>query len=246
MPTLDGSLLHHGELAEKLSGASDLIEKFPGLEELLLDKWNAEQLDLVRPKTYSDPDPKGGYDLVAIGGGAGGLITAIIASLVSGKRCALIERNALGGDCLNTGCVPSKALLQSAKVAHYCQTSEQYGVKTGEVSSDFGAVMERVRKLRSRVSHHDSVERMAKAFKLEVFLGEATFKDDKTVTVNGQDLPFDKACIATGGRPFVPPVPGVDSIPYFTSESIFNLTEKPSNLLIIGAGPIGCELGQAF
>jgi pyruvate/2-oxoglutarate dehydrogenase complex dihydrolipoamide dehydrogenase (E3) component len=158
-----------------------------------------------------------------IGGGAGGLVTAF-GAVGTGARVGMIERSLMGGDCLNTGCVPSKAFIKAASVAHSVKTAAKYGILVGEVKIDFGAVMERMRKIRADIAEADSCKRVSTAG-IDMFLGQAIFTGPHEVIVNDQLLTFSKCCIATGARPFVPDYPGILSIPYYTSENIFNLTE---------------------
>jgi len=162
-----------------------------------------------------------------------------------GARVALVERHLLGGDCLNTGCVPSKALIRSARVIGELRKAPGLGVEASEVRVDFAAVMRRLRSRRAEIASHDSAARLHAAH-VDVFFGEARFADPATVTVDGASLRFRRALIATGGRPTAPPIPGLDTIPYLTNESIFEIMELPRRLIVIGAGPIGCELAQAF
>ena len=211
-----------------------------------LDEHNVQLLDNVHPKAWLDPQPKGRYNLVVIGAGAGGLITSAAAAGV-GARVALIESHLLGGDCLNVGCVPSKALLRCAKAATSVRDAAEYGVRvTGDVEVDFAAVMERMRRLRAAIAPHDSAERYAKELGVDVYIGRGQFTGKNTLSVNGKTLEFAKAVIATGGTAAVPPIPGLAEAPYLTNASVFNLTERPERLGVIGAGPIGIELAQAF
>jgi pyruvate/2-oxoglutarate dehydrogenase complex dihydrolipoamide dehydrogenase (E3) component len=180
-----------------------------------------------------------------IGGGAGGLVTAASA-VGQGAKVALIEKNLLGGDCLNTGCVPSKAFLKCANVAHNARTAEQFGVKVGQVEVDFPFIMERMRKIRASISDNDSAARFSKQLNVDVYLGHAKFFDQTHITVNNKKLNFLKAVVATGARPKVPKINGLDSVTYFTSESIFNLKKQPKSIAILGGGPVAVELGQAF
>lgn len=175
---------------------------------VLFDEHNCDLLDAVRPINWVDPKAHNKYDIIAIGGGAGGLVTAAGAAGV-GAKAALIERNMLGGDCLNTGCVPSKAFLKCCNVAHTARNSEQFGVTTGEVKIDFPKIMQRMRKIRAEISENDSAARFSKSLGVDVFLGEAKFVDKNTIEVNGQKLSFLKAVIATGGRPNVPDTEGL-------------------------------------
>ncbi|WP_136809276.1 FAD-containing oxidoreductase [Desulfosediminicola flagellatus] len=211
-----------------------------------LDEYNAALLDNVHPKEWQDPDPKSNYNLVVIGAGAGGLVTAAGAAGVGGQ-VALIESHLLGGDCLNVGCVPSKALLRCAKAAAAVRDAHEYGVKIdGNVSVDFGFVMERMRKLRARISPVDSAARFSSQLGVDMFQGRAVFTGKNSVMVNGKTLKFAKAVIATGGTAAIPKIPGLEVARYQTNSSIFNITELPKRLGVIGAGPIGLELAQAF
>ena len=200
-------------------------------------------IDQVCPEGWRNPDPAPLYDLVVIGGGTAGLVSAAGAAGL-GARVAIIERHRLGGDCLNTGCVPSKSLLRAARAVHDARTAAAAGV-TLSARVDFGAVMESVRSRRAELAHHDSAERLA-ALGAHVFFGDGSFAGPSTVTVGGRALKFRRAVIATGGRPVVPPIAGLQDLPFLTSESVFELREQPRSLLVLGGGPIGCELAQAF
>ena len=210
-----------------------------------LDEHNIQLLDNVHPKNWIDPDPKDKYNLVVIGAGAGGLITAAGAAGV-GARVALIESHLLGGDCLNVGCVPSKALISAARVAATARRASEFGVETGEVRVDFPKVMDRLRRLRAKISPADSAERFSRELGVEVFVGRAKFTGSDTVEVNGKTLTFAKAVIATGGSAAIPPIEGLAEAPYLTNANIFNLTDLPPRLGVIGAGPVGLELAQSF
>lgn len=184
--------------------------------------------------------------MLVIGGGAGGLVTAAGSAGV-GARVALMERNFLGGDCLNTGCVPSKAFLKCANVAHAARTADQYGIEIeGEINVNFPAIMERMRKIRAQISENDSAARFSTTLGVDIYMGNARFTGPNSVEVNGKTLTFNKACIATGGRPNIPDLEGIQDVPYHTSDNIFNLVSQPSSMVVVGAGPIGAELGQAF
>ena len=211
-----------------------------------LDEHNTKFLDLLHPKEWVDPKPKDTYNLVVIGAGAGGLVSAAGAAGV-GARVALIESHLLGGDCLTVGCVPSKALLRCAKAAAAVRNAAEFGVNiSGNVSIDFGFVMERMRRLRASIAPVDSAKRYSEKLGVDVFIGKGIFTGKNTIEVNGKTLNFVKAVVATGGTAAVPNIPGLAQVPYLTNASIFNLTELPARLGVIGAGPIGLELAQAF
>jgi len=211
-----------------------------------LDTHNAELLDHLHPKQWVDPTPKSTYNLVVIGAGAGGLVSAAGAAGV-GARVALIESHLLGGDCLNVGCVPSKALLRCAKAAAAVRNASAFGVNIdGNVSVDFGFVMERMRRLRASIAPVDSARRYSEQLGVDVFIGKGTFTGKNNIEVNGKTLTFAKAVIATGGTAAIPNIPGLQEAPYLTNATIFNLTELPLRLGVIGAGPIGLELAQSF
>ncbi|QDG54974.1 FAD-containing oxidoreductase [Persicimonas caeni] len=211
-----------------------------------MDEANVELLDQVHPPAWVNPEPKDRYNMVVIGAGTGGLVTAAAVAGLGGK-VAIIEKHLMGGDCLNFGCVPSKALLRAARAAAEVRRAGEFGVHVrGEVEIDFGQVMERVRAVRAQLSHHDSAERFAKELGVDVFLGEARFSGPNTVRVGETELDFAKACIATGAQPAVPSIAGLKEAPYLTSSSLFNLTELPARFGVIGAGPIGAEMAQAF
>jgi pyruvate/2-oxoglutarate dehydrogenase complex dihydrolipoamide dehydrogenase (E3) component len=198
----------------------------------------------VRPPDWINPEPRDRYHLVVVGGGTAGLVSAIGAAGL-GARVALVERALLGGDCLVTGCVPSKAILRSARAAAEARQADAVGVRVAGVDADFAAVMRRMRERRAEISPHDSAARL-RAAGVDVYFGDARFTSRSTIEVSGRTLRFKRAVIATGGRPAVPPIPGLSTTPHLTNEGIFMLTERPRRLGVIGAGPIGCELAQAF
>ena len=211
-----------------------------------LDENNLSLLDNVHPKQWLAPTPKPSYNLVVIGAGSGGLVSAAGAAGI-GARVALIESHLLGGDCLNVGCVPSKALLKCAKAAAAVRNAAAFGVKVdGVISVDFGLVMERMRRLRARIAPNDSAKRFTEKLGVDVFLGKGKFTGRNTIEVNGQTLTFSKAVVATGGTAAIPNIPGLNQAPYLTNATIFNLTQLPARLGVIGAGPIGLEMAQAF
>jgi pyruvate/2-oxoglutarate dehydrogenase complex dihydrolipoamide dehydrogenase (E3) component/uncharacterized membrane protein YdjX (TVP38/TMEM64 family) len=190
-----------------------------------------------RPATFDT-------NMVVIGAGAGGLVSSYIAAATKAK-VTLIEKHKMGGDCLNTGCVPSKALIRSAKMAHYLSRAEEFGLKKVKPEANFQAVMERVHGIIRNVEPHDSIERYT-SLGVDCETGEATIIDPYRVAVNGRTITTKSIVVATGARPFVPPIEGIDNVPYYTSDTIWDLKEAPKRMLIIGGGPIGCELTQAF
>src|SRR3989449_3728890 len=209
------------------------------------DAHNARLVSYVHPSDWQNPTPAPCYNLVVIGAGTAGLVTAAGAAGL-GAKVALVEKSLLGGDCLNVGCVPSKAVIRSGRAVFDAKEASSFGVRAGKpVEIDFPAVMERMRKLRADLSPHDSAQRFAK-LGVDVFLGEARFAGPDTVEVGGQTLRFKRAVIATGARATDPPVPGLAETGYLTNETVFNLTQCPPRLAVIGGGPIGCELAQAF
>jgi pyruvate/2-oxoglutarate dehydrogenase complex dihydrolipoamide dehydrogenase (E3) component len=214
----------------------------------LLQPWDSHNQALaanVHPADWVNPEPAPRYNLVVIGGGPAGLVIAAGAAGL-GAKVALVEKHLLGGDCLNVGCIPSKALLRSARAASDARSAHTYGVRLeGEVKVDFGAVMERMRRLRASLSPHDSAKRF-RDLGVDVFLGAASFADAQTIQVGDQQLKFKRAVIATGASAKKPDVDGLGSIGCLTNETIFSLTQLPRRLAVIGGGPLGCELAQAF
>ena len=209
------------------------------------DAYDAKLLANVRPPDWTNPHPAPSYNLVVLGGGTAGLVTAAGAAAL-GAKVALVEKNLLGGDCLTVGCVPSKALLRTARFhsdLHHGPRFTGHAPVPSDV--DFAAAMERMRRLRAYVSHHDSAHRF-RSLGVDVFLGEATFVDRRTVEVAGATLKFKKAVIATGSRAARPSIEGLEEVGYLTNETVFNLTARPRRLLVIGGGPLGCELAQGF
>ena len=210
-----------------------------------LDEHNRALLGEVHPPDWRNPMPRDGYDLVVIGAGTAGLVTAAGAAGL-GAKVALVERHLMGGDCLNVGCVPSKSLLRSAHVLAQVRRAGEFGLRLpGEPTADFGSVMARLRRLRAGIAPHDGARRFAE-LGVDVFFGAARFSDDRHVEVAGAKLPFRRAVIATGARAFVPDIPGLAESRPLTNETVFNLTELPRRLAVLGGGPIGCELAQAF
>ena len=203
-------------------------------------------LDQVRPADWQNPSPARRYNLVVVGGGTAGLVAAAGAAGL-GARVALVERRELGGDCLNVGCVPSKSILRSAHALSDVRQAESLGIRLpGEPGLDFPAVMERMRSVRARIAPADSALRFRDELGVDVFLGEGRFIARQAVEVGGAKLGFRKAIIATGARAAVPEVPGLAAAGYLTNENVFDLETLPDRLLVLGGGPLGCELAQAF
>jgi pyruvate/2-oxoglutarate dehydrogenase complex dihydrolipoamide dehydrogenase (E3) component len=216
--------------------------------EIAIDPWDVHNRTLVsnvRPEDWTNPEPAGRYNLVVIGAGTAGLVTAAGAAGL-GARVALVERGLMGGDCLNVGCVPSKGLIRAGRAVADVRGAGEFGVRVpAGASTDFGAVMDRMRRLRAKISRVDSAARF-RGLGVDVFFGAARFSGPDTVDVAGVTLRFKKAVIATGARAAEPPIPGLAEAGYLTNETVFSLTELPRRLAVIGGGPIGCELAQAF
>jgi pyruvate/2-oxoglutarate dehydrogenase complex dihydrolipoamide dehydrogenase (E3) component len=209
------------------------------------DEYNRMLVRNVHPPHWVNPEPAGRYNLVVIGAGTAGLVTAAVAAAL-GAKVALVEKHLMGGDCLNVGCVPSKALIRAARAWADVRGAEEFGVHiAGAVKYDFAAVMARMRKLRARISRNDSAERF-KQLGVDVFLGEGRFVEVDRIEVAGKTLTFKMAAICTGARAAAPSISGLQDAGYLTNETVFSLTDLPSRLAVIGAGPIGCEMAQAF
>ena len=202
-------------------------------------------LENVHPAGWKSPRPRHGYNLVVLGGGYGGILTALEARR-AGATVALIERDRLGGVCLNEGCISSKALIRTSRLYAEMRNAANYGAVTPDnVQVDFGRAMARMRRVRARASRRRSAEEL-RAAGIDVFFGEGRFTGRRTVAVNGETLRFKRAVIATGARPAIPDIPGLEDAGYLTNETVFDLTECPRSLLVIGGGPLGCELAQVF
>ena len=209
------------------------------------DQYNKILVDNVYPPEWENPRSAGRYNLVVIGAGTAGLVCAAGAAGL-GAKVALIEKHLLGGDCLNMGCVPSKAILRSSRAAAEIHMAGRFGVRlNGDSEVDFSAVMERMRRLRSRISHNDSARRF-KGLGVDVYLGAGRFTGEDWIEVGGEQLNFSRAVIATGARAVELPIEGLAAAEYLTNETVFSLTERPNRLAVIGGGPIGCEMAQAF
>ena len=220
-----------------MSEAAPLIEP--------LDEHNRTLIENVHPPGWINPWPAARYHLVAVGGGTAGLVSAAGAAGL-GARAALVERHLLGGDCLNVGCVPSKAVIRAARAWKEArEAAREFGGPAASGQGSFAAAMERMRRLRAVISVHDGARRF-QGLGVDVFLGEGRFVSPEEVEVDGVRLRFRRAVITTGGRAAVPPVPGLKEAGYLTNETVFSLTELPARFAVIGGGPIGCELAQAF
>ena len=228
-----------GILSPSLIGAFVLLGLFPFIAKRLVAAWKARRIYArwSRPARFD-------RNLIVIGAGSAGLVAAYIAATVRAK-VSLIEKDRMGGDCLNTGCVPSKALIKTAKVLSLFQKAESFGVKKIDVEFDFADVMERVQRVVKAIEPHDSVERYS-ALGVECVRGAAKITSPWTVEVDGKTLTTRGIVIAAGARPFVPAIPGIESIEVLTSDNLWNLRKLPRRLAVLGGGPIGCELAQAF
>ncbi len=228
-----------GILSPGLIGSFVLLGLFPLLAKkfVALVKARRAMAGWKRPAKFDQ-------NLVVIGGGSAGLVSAYIAAAVKSK-VSLIEKHKMGGDCLNTGCVPSKALIRSSRILAQSRRAQEWGFDAIDVKYDFAQIMERVQKVVSEVEPHDSVERYSE-LGVDVIQGEAKITSPYVVEVDGREITTRGIIVATGARPFVPPIPGLDQIDYLTSDNLWQLRELPQRLLVLGGGPIGCELSQAF
>jgi pyruvate/2-oxoglutarate dehydrogenase complex dihydrolipoamide dehydrogenase (E3) component/uncharacterized membrane protein YdjX (TVP38/TMEM64 family) len=228
-----------GILSPGLLFAFVLLGLFPFLAKKLMDGLQAK-------KVFAGYDQPKKFDtnMVVIGAGSAGLVTSLIAAAVKAK-VSLIERHKMGGDCLNTGCVPSKALIRSAKMANYYRRADEYGLSTENIEVNFEAVMERIQAIIKTIEPHDSIERFTD-LGVDCITGDAEIIDPFRVKVNNQIITTQNIVISTGARPFVPPIKGIEDMAYLTSDTIWELREKPQRMLIIGGGPIGCEMAQSF
>jgi pyruvate/2-oxoglutarate dehydrogenase complex dihydrolipoamide dehydrogenase (E3) component len=208
------------------------------------DEHDQKLVENAHPPGWKNPTPQGRYNLVVLGAGTAGLVSAAGAAAL-GARVALIERHLMGGDCLNYGCVPSKALIRAARAAQAMRDATRFGIRSADPDVDFSRVMQRVREARAQISVHDSAQRFS-SLGADVFLGNARFIGDHAIDVDGVRLDFSKAIIAAGARPGHPDIPGLKEAGFLTNETVFNLTERPRRLVVIGGGPIGCELAQSF
>ncbi len=228
-----------GLLSPTLMGSFVLLGLFPLIARKIIEHAQARKVlrGVPRPARFD-------RNLIVIGAGSGGLVSAYIAAAVKAK-VTLIEKHRMGGDCLNTGCVPSKALIRSAKLAAHIRRAEEFGLRKASAEVDFSAVMERVQEVVKRVEPHDSIERY-QGLGVEVIEGEARIVDPYNVEVNGRRLSTRNIVVAAGARPLVPPIPGIEEVGYLTSDNLWELRKLPRRLVVLGGGPIGSELAQAF
>ncbi len=228
-----------GILSWPLLASFALLGVFPLLAKKLLDAFKARAVlrRFKKPRRFD-------ANLVVVGAGSGGLVAALIAATVKAK-VTLIERHRMGGDCLNTGCVPSKSLLRSAKMLSYAARAKEFGLASAQVEFDFATVMERVQRVIAAIAPNDSVERYA-SLGVDCVLGDATIASPYEVRVGERRIATRNIVLATGGSPFVPPIPGLAEADCVTSDTVWELRELPPRLVVLGGGPIGCELAQAF
>ncbi|MFO7750013.1 MAG: FAD-dependent oxidoreductase [Desulfobacteraceae bacterium] len=228
-----------GILSWDILFAFALLGIFPLIAKRISEHLRSRKIhaEFTRPRHFD-------YNVVTIGGGSAGLVASYIAAAVKAKT-ALVEEHRMGGDCLNTGCVPSKAIIASARLAHQTKTAHRLGFKSGSVDFDFGEIMERVRTTIDRIAPHDSTERYT-ALGVDCFDGRARIVSPFEVAVNNQVLTTRNIIVATGAKPKIPDLPGLEKIDYLTSDTVWNITALPRRLVVLGAGPIGCELAQAF
>lgn len=226
-------------LSPALLGSFVLLGIFPLIAKKAID-W------LKAKKVYANHQAPKSFDrnLIVIGAGSGGLVASLIAAAVKAK-VTLVEKHEMGGDCLNTGCVPSKALIRSAKFNSHIQRAKEFGFSEAQAKFEFSDIMKRVHEVIARIAPHDSVERFT-GLGVECIAGEARIEDPWTVSVNGQKLTARNIVIATGARPFVPPIKGIEQVEYLTSDNLWQMTEQPKRLVVLGGGPIGSELTQCF
>ncbi len=226
-------------LSPALIASFALLGIFPLIAKLIINSLKARKTlgKFKKPKKFD-------FNTVVIGAGSAGLVAAYIAAAVKAK-VALIEKGKMGGDCLNTGCVPSKAIIRTAKFLSHVQRSHEFGVHTASAEYDFKDVMDRVRGIIGVIEHHDSVERYT-GLGVDCFAGHAYIESPYCVDVDGEKLTTRSIVVASGAEPAIPPLPGINDIPYYTSDTIWEIEQLPGRLLVLGGGPIGCELSQAF
>ncbi|MHB8494796.1 MAG: mercuric reductase [Casimicrobiaceae bacterium] len=222
-----------------------MLPLHPPIQQPVVGPYDRELCDNLRPPDWRNPRPREPYHLLVIGAGPAGLVAARRAAAL-GAKVALIERRLLGGGSLNYGSVPSKTLIRSSRLYAEMRDATNFGVTPPEnIGVDFPMAMERMRRIRTRISRVDSAARLA-AEGIDVFFGTARFTSGDAVDVDGTRLRFKKAMVATGSRSRLPSIPGLAEAGYLTNETVFDLTALPASLLVIGGGPLGCELAQAF
>lgn len=228
-----------GILSPSLIGSFVLLGIFPLFAKKMVEFIKARRVlrGHERPRKFD-------RNLIVIGGGAAGLMSAYIAAAVKSK-VTLVEKHKMGGDCLNTGCVPSKALIRSARFLNHVRRSEEFGFKSASAEFEFSDVMERVQRIIKAVEPHDSIERFTD-LGVECITGNARIASPYTVEVNGETLTTRSIIVASGATPFVPPIPGIEEVDYLTSDTVWNLRTLPQRLVVLGGGPIGSELAQCF
>lgn len=228
-----------GILSPELMGSFILLGVFPILAKRIMEMIKRRQVykGYDKPKQFDE-------DLVVLGAGSGGLVTSYIAAMVKAK-VTLIEKHQMGGDCLNTGCVPSKAIIRSSKFMADVNRSSDLGFRSASVDFNFADIMKRVDRVVKAIEPHDSIERYSD-LGVNVVQGEGKITSPYTVEVNGHTISARNIVVATGARPFVPPIKGIENIEYLTSDNIWNLQQQPERLIVLGGGPIGCELTQSF
>jgi len=218
----------------------------PHLRILPNDDSNRTLVENVHPADWVNPEPARCYNLVVIGAGTAGLVCAAGAAAL-GAKVALIERHLMGGDCLNYGCVPSKGIIRASRAISEARKGSEFGLHgMGHLSIDFGVAMERMRRIRAEISPNDSARRFRDELGVDLFFGNGSFTGPDSIEVEGKRLRFKRAAVCTGARAAAPPIPGIEEMGYLSNETVFSLTELPPRLAVIGGGPIGCELAQAF
>jgi dihydrolipoamide dehydrogenase len=228
-----------GILSPAIIASFVLLGIFPIISKRLLATLKSRQVykNYPKPKHFDE-------DIVVVGAGSGGLVTSYIAAVVNAK-VTLIEKHQMGGDCLNTGCVPSKAIIRSSKFMNDVNRASDLGFHSAQAKFSFSDIMNRVQRIIKTIEPHDSIERYSD-LGVNVVQGEAKITSPYTVDVNGITITTRNIVIATGARPFVPPIKGIEDINYLTSDNIWQLQEQPKRLIVLGGGPIGCELTQSF
>ncbi|HZF23511.1 MAG TPA: FAD-dependent oxidoreductase, partial [Burkholderiales bacterium] len=228
-----------GILSPALIASFTLLGIFPLIAKKIVAMIKARKVysRFTRPRKFD-------RNVIVIGAGSAGLVSAYIAAAVKAK-VTLIEKDRMGGDCLYTGCVPSKALIRSAKLLSHIKRAREFGLREATADFQFADAMERVQRVIKAIEPHDSVERYT-SLGVECIKGEAKIISPWEVQVNGKTLTTRSIVIAAGARPFVPPIPGVENVGHFTSDTVWNLRKLPARLVVLGGGPIGCELAQCF